>query len=582
MDEELEYLQKEFEKTCSTQAPAVKIVKNSDSVQKSIPEIVIPETLHSTDAVFPQQLLSNTIIERSIESDDEESDCELITCRSFPKSGFPTPAIRKASMTSHEPLQPASVVTRSLSSREHDESSKLEWTLPVGPSSLNETNQLRFSFDGDIVIKSEAHNAQSGLFHHGDNPSEAGYTISELLSLTKSTFHSQKVLSFQTLSNIKKRLIISGDYCFDHTRSINDSLNSGHVLLAARIGLDSKHKTTVNAAIDLICVYLAIDINPLGLFDDLFLVTGGKRLISLEIESLNVLNGFLEPSKSDDGDNIDNSIESILKTLAIDNVLGLLLTNIVPRLRYLLTESDLYQQTKIIYILSSIALHSPSSSEDILSCEGLVDNIMDGILSTWTLCDSAKLSVQVSAIRMLRIICQSSIEAAKALNEQKVIEKIVGFLGLFVTSKSDSGSSVELSYQILHLVQISFAYGLSGYLLDSHRSVFLDYSKKLLVKLTTTEASVNRQIYVKALASFSRMMESAVNRFHTSLACGGVDDAVLATATILLQILMDEVPLIFLLIFFVEKYSRIFCICFLFFTCLFKVCLATTFVTQRE
>ena len=44
--------------------------------------------------------------------------------------------------------------------------------------------------------------AHLGLHHHGDQQSEAGYTLNELHSLARSNFPGQKILALKTLANI--------------------------------------------------------------------------------------------------------------------------------------------------------------------------------------------------------------------------------------------------------------------------------------------------------------------------------------------------------------------------------------------
>lgn len=95
--------------------------------------------------------------------------------------------------------------------------SKLAWmTAPTAsensaysPSNTDlPINALRFAFDGRIVPPSEAANipVNKGLHHHGDAPGSAGYTISELAHLARSSFPGQRCVAFQTLGRILYRL----------------------------------------------------------------------------------------------------------------------------------------------------------------------------------------------------------------------------------------------------------------------------------------------------------------------------------------------------------------------------------------
>jgi hypothetical protein len=67
---------------------------------------------------------------------------------------------------------------------------------------------VRFDFKGGLIPPSTA-NALStdlGLHHHGDAPSAAGYTISELAHLARSSFPAQRCIAYQTLGRILFRL----------------------------------------------------------------------------------------------------------------------------------------------------------------------------------------------------------------------------------------------------------------------------------------------------------------------------------------------------------------------------------------
>jgi len=62
---------------------------------------------------------------------------------------------------------------------------------------------LRFDFDGQLLAPSQKGvSTFEGLHHHGDDPTEAGYTIPELLRLSRSAFSGQRTLALQTITAI--------------------------------------------------------------------------------------------------------------------------------------------------------------------------------------------------------------------------------------------------------------------------------------------------------------------------------------------------------------------------------------------
>jgi RNA polymerase II-associated protein 1 len=99
---------------------------------------------------------------------------------------------------------------------EHDPS-KLAWMTPptaeenaaYDPSQANlSPKDIRFDFKGNIIPPSQSSRIPTdvGLHHHGDAPSAAGYTISELGILSRSAFPAQRSIAMQTAGRILYRL----------------------------------------------------------------------------------------------------------------------------------------------------------------------------------------------------------------------------------------------------------------------------------------------------------------------------------------------------------------------------------------
>lgn len=67
---------------------------------------------------------------------------------------------------------------------------------------------IRFSFTGSLITPTESLEipTTSGLHHHGDAPSSAGYTIPELALLERSTLPNQRCVAYQVLGRILYRL----------------------------------------------------------------------------------------------------------------------------------------------------------------------------------------------------------------------------------------------------------------------------------------------------------------------------------------------------------------------------------------
>ncbi|KAJ2120389.1 hypothetical protein IW147_005102 [Coemansia sp. RSA 720] len=64
-------------------------------------------------------------------------------------------------------------------------------------------SKVRFAFDGQIMGEEQSDIPTSaGLHHHGDDPEKPGYTIPELLHLSRSTVPAQRSVAMATLGNI--------------------------------------------------------------------------------------------------------------------------------------------------------------------------------------------------------------------------------------------------------------------------------------------------------------------------------------------------------------------------------------------
>ena len=71
---------------------------------------------------------------------------------------------------------------------------------------LQQGNQARFDFDGNLVSKTDNIPEYLGLYHHGDDPDSPGYTLEELFVLARSSFLQQRVFALQVLARIIRQV----------------------------------------------------------------------------------------------------------------------------------------------------------------------------------------------------------------------------------------------------------------------------------------------------------------------------------------------------------------------------------------
>ncbi|KAJ2057163.1 hypothetical protein GGI17_005815 [Coemansia sp. S146] len=70
-------------------------------------------------------------------------------------------------------------------------------------------SHIRFAFDGQIMTELESDTpTHAGLHHHGENPDKPGYTIPELLHLSRSTVPAQRAVAMSTLRCVMHKINI--------------------------------------------------------------------------------------------------------------------------------------------------------------------------------------------------------------------------------------------------------------------------------------------------------------------------------------------------------------------------------------
>ncbi|KAI8899406.1 hypothetical protein BC833DRAFT_585797 [Globomyces pollinis-pini] len=414
---------------------------------------------------------------------------------------------------------------------------KTAWFDEKTTENNSNSNELRFDFSGILLVNDQQKPIHSGLYHHGDSPDLAGYSLNELVHLSKSTVPSQRIISFNTLSAIIRK-VFGSEYSPKLCATIISILENSEVFLSARIGLDATHDSVVASALSFLCTLFGYQSrgskgqSPLDVLDKFSLSKAGLRTLAMESDSIGAFKArSLNQSIPDLHSRLDNNVKAILQVLREDVVLGMLLSHIVVRLKYLLSYSgDDYQRRLLIhYLLLTIAQHSPSSAEDILACTGLVDLLMDSIVAdNWPIRENVlKLSCIESTLKVLFIICQSSREATLALWKADIFNKIMRFITLIPDANhifhTESFRIVKIT---LNLLNILFAYGLGGVLVDNYRSVLFDCGKSISVGLTSNQTLLN-PIILETLIMYVKTISTIMTSFRVNLDVGGVDDAVL-------------------------------------------------------
>ncbi|KAJ2879380.1 hypothetical protein FB639_003099 [Coemansia asiatica] len=99
------------------------------------------------------------------------------------------------------------VAAKIRASRGTDESGDIDEQDPLSKP----VSQIRFAFDGQIMTEEQMGiSTMAGLHHHGENPDKPGYTIPELLHLSRSTVPAQRSVATSTLACILHKINVGG------------------------------------------------------------------------------------------------------------------------------------------------------------------------------------------------------------------------------------------------------------------------------------------------------------------------------------------------------------------------------------
>jgi RNA polymerase II-associated protein 1 len=474
------------------------------------------------------------IVERDVESDEEEGmglysqepsidGADVRFKVRFP-TGFPQ---------SEKVYKPKEIVREP---QKQTDEEKLEWMLPLEMTEPGPGCELRFDFQG-LVLRGAEDMTDSSLYHHGIEPTKPGYTLQELIHLSKSTVPTQRVVALDTLSKIIAKTI---QVEYQESAAIYLELQNAEIFIVGRIALDATHETVLYSALKLISTCLGYP-GSFELWDSLFFLKNGLRTIALEQKSLQAFE-LRSHGKAIDNEEqeLGDTIQEVSDQLREDVVMGLLMTNIIPRLRYIMQHYTFDQeaQIQIIHIFTVIAHHSASSAEDILACEDLILEFQSRLIQgAWPLVKKDHLVFISSILRMFAFIAQSSREAADALVKFKLLPDVMRFV---TCPPQQNDALYKYKQRVVRkaycLLSVIFAYGFDGWLIDSYRSALLHSLQHTILQ--------KDKLGQETLAMICKTLYIALTSFPVELDPGGVDDSFYPFVEQLLPLLSEKVTMI--------------------------------------
>ncbi|KAI9005881.1 hypothetical protein BC832DRAFT_592003 [Gaertneriomyces semiglobifer] len=444
-----------------------------------------------------------------------------------------TSHVSQAPSSAGEPSRPFH--TESWIPPEKLEEEKLQWMSPVheyGEVSEEEKDaaDLRFDLSGNLVDRNANVPVHLGLHHHSSSPSKAGYSIDELLHLSRSTVPSQRAVSIRVLGFILAKFY--GDtYGRGRCIALVALLMRKNLLLHLRLALDDTHETVLMNTLGALAAALGVGSFTQNaeetLWDDFFLTRFGHRAYATSIDNQEFfrvrstgLGHLFEPPEN------DGTMESAVHLIRRDAVLGLLSTNILTRFSYLLRSRDLALDAvnDIIRILIRVARHSRATAYQVIECEGLIAGVRDRLFRMPWPAPSGLQLLPSLGFKLVRVLCQASREVSQKLANFGIADEVLRFISVNIYDLPESfhEAGYGLQSEVWAVFRILFGYGLSGSVFDDYRQILYDKARQLYVKRGDALA---KPYIVKCRASFTRMLITLTQSFGPLLDVGGTNDA---------------------------------------------------------
>ena len=306
------------------------------------------------------------------------------------------------------------------------EKEKAKWMEDI-PSSeekkpnFDEPYNARFDFNGVLLpFKDENLKMDKGLHHHGQEPERPGYSLQELLQLSRSSSPQQRSIALQTLANIIEKSR-RGWYDSVLYPAPLSALNEKNVFLLLRFSLDDSSVSIVSSALQAMRAFLYNEEDEVCL----------DRLFGL--------NDFAEPIlKPDLKDVKDTSNLKDHELAQLDTVATALRSDIVPRIRYILNEMRPPPDgvSSALEILIRLSRHSCESALNILWAPHLLEIILNHFipLTTDKLVNQDRINNAygipvVSALRFCRVlITYAGKPAAEKLCRLNLVQSIISYV----------------------------------------------------------------------------------------------------------------------------------------------------------
>lgn len=166
-----------------------------------------------------------------------------------------------------------------------------------------------------MPYKDESLTSDKGLHHHGEEPERPGYSLQELLQLSRSSIQQQRCKALTTLANIMEKTH-EGIYDKVLHPSPLTTLSQKNILLLLRFSLDDTSVAVVTATLQALKAFLV------------------SKADEICLDRLHGFNGYTEPSLMPQLEDKDTSSLKDHELAQLDAVAALLRSDFLLRIRY--------------------------------------------------------------------------------------------------------------------------------------------------------------------------------------------------------------------------------------------------------
>ncbi|XP_021496256.1 RNA polymerase II-associated protein 1 isoform X1 [Meriones unguiculatus] len=419
---------------------------------------------------------------------------------------------------------------------------KLHWTQDLPPLRQQQTKermQARFSLQGELLAPDVDLPTHLGLHHHGEEAERAGYSLQELFHLTRSQVSQQRALALHVLSQIIGRAQ-AGEFGDRLVGSILRLLLDAGFLFLLRFSLDDRVDGVIAAAVRALRTLLVAPGDE-ELLDSTFSWYHGASVFPLMPS---------QEDKEDEGEDEEPATEKAKKKtpeegnrpppdLARHDVIkGLLATNLLPRLRYVLevTCPGPSVVLDILAVLIRLARHSLESATRVLECPRLIETVVQEFLPTsWApigVGPTPSLSKVpcAAAMKLLRVLASAGRNiAARLLSSFDIRSRLCRFIAEVPQELALPPEEAEtLSTEAFRLWAVAASYGQGGDLYRELYPVLMRALQTLPAELSTRPPQPLSVQRMASLLTLLTQLTLAAGSTHPEPTSGSAESCVSA------------------------------------------------------